>query len=907
MTNFGQHLQLLTDRVVKLDKLWDLARFQPNDAQREAILHVDGPLYLTAGPGSGKTRVLLWRTLNLIVFHGVPPDQIFLSTFTEKAALQLKEGLQSLLGLVTNLNGRPYDLAPMYIGTVHSLCQRMLSDRRRFSIDRHRQRPPVLLDELGQYFHVASSRIWRDLTTRAGLGADANSVINALFNDSSESRHVAVTNCLALFNRFSEECLDPVQAQERLSSNDPALLTYFQEHQMPPENLALLLQLYSAYLESLRAGNGQLLTDFALLQQKAAEILRTPGAEQVFRHVIVDEYQDTNTIQEQIFFRLAGGSGNLCVVGDDDQALYRFRGATVENFVEFPARCQSYLARTPRRISLATNYRSRQAIVAFYTTFMSRWDWAKEKNQPGAYRVMDKDIQAHRRDPLPAVVASTPAKPEQVCAEIAHLVRRLVDECKVEDPNQIAFLFPSLKYRGQMLESVRRMKEALEAEGLRVYAPRAGRFLEVEEAYDIFGLFVQVFGYPAKADLPGQDYQNFHDWLHQIETQGTALMQADPLLAQFVKDRRAELVQAAQDYRALLRVVETQHWSLDAPYQPDIMKRLLHTTPGLSTQGKRLLASTYLERITQDRERQGRPFSLLYILRRATSIDWNVLDLFYRLCGFEHFKRMFDLAEQGVDEGPVSNLGLITQYLARFMDERIALITADLLVDQTFQRVFFSSYLYALYRRGETELEDAEDPFPKGRIPFLTIHQAKGLEFPVVVLANPRKENRGPNRVELLTRPLLERVPGEPLARQAGFDIMRMFYVALSRAKNLLVIAHYKGPGQRINEPFKTLLDEHFLRIPQLDLSALPTAQEHATLLPKVYSFTSDFLMYKKCPRQYMIFRRYGFVPSRSQTMFFGSLVHRTLEDLHHELIRRRETVATPGQAMAGGQAEEAK
>jgi len=121
MSDFQQHLQIITRRMLTPERLWELARFQPNDAQREAILHADGPLYLTAGPGSGKTRVLLWRALNLIVFHEVPPGEIFLSTFTEKAAHQLQEGLQALLGLVTNLTGQPYDLSQMYIGTVHSL------------------------------------------------------------------------------------------------------------------------------------------------------------------------------------------------------------------------------------------------------------------------------------------------------------------------------------------------------------------------------------------------------------------------------------------------------------------------------------------------------------------------------------------------------------------------------------------------------------------------------------------------------------------------------------------------------------------------------------------------------------------------------------------------------------------
>ena len=79
---------------VTIRKLWRDYGFEPNRAQEEAILHGDGPLYLPAGPGSGKTKVLLWRTLNLIVFYDVKPQGIFLSTFTEKAALQLREGIR---------------------------------------------------------------------------------------------------------------------------------------------------------------------------------------------------------------------------------------------------------------------------------------------------------------------------------------------------------------------------------------------------------------------------------------------------------------------------------------------------------------------------------------------------------------------------------------------------------------------------------------------------------------------------------------------------------------------------------------------------------------------------------------------------------------------------------------------
>jgi len=312
-------------KKLTIEDLWADAEFEPNESQRKAILHTSGPLFLTAGPGSGKTRVLLWRTLNLIVFGDTMPEEIFLSTFTEKAAHQLKEGLRALLGLVTNRVGVPYDISKMYIGTVHSLCQRMVTDRQ-LSKDHRRAAAPILLDELSQYFHFYHPRNFQSLIEAAEI-PDVET-INAFFGNlyqgaGSVSRHQAVMSCIGLFNRFSEECLNCEDAYSRTED----------------EMLKRLLKMYQAYKHSLAPPGRPAQVDFSLLQQLAFEALeRFDGSGHVFKHVIIDEYQDTNAIQEKIFFKLADGYQNICVVGDDDQALYRFRGATVENFVQFPER-----------------------------------------------------------------------------------------------------------------------------------------------------------------------------------------------------------------------------------------------------------------------------------------------------------------------------------------------------------------------------------------------------------------------------------------------------------------------------------------------------------------------------------------------------------------------------------------
>ena len=113
--------------------------------------------------------------------------------------------------------------------------------------------------------------------------------------------------------------------------------------------------------------------------------------------------------------------------------------------------------------------------------------------------------------------------------------------------------------------------------------------------------------------------------------------------------------------------------------------------------------------------------------------------------------------------------------------------------------------------------------------------------------------------------------------------------MALSRAKNLLVLSQFKGQGQTTYNQFKTLIEQNnFESTKQLDVKTLPESEDNSDRLPHVYTYTADYLPYNNCPRNYMVFHKYGFVPSRSQTMFFGSLVHQTVEDLQNFVMEDR-------------------
>lgn len=847
----------VTSRLT-LEALWKEVGFQPNDSQRKAIEAMGGPLYLTAGPGSGKTRVLLWRTVNLIVFHEVDPAAIFLGTFTEKGAHQLREGLRGLLAIVTEKTGRPFDISAMAVGTIHSICHRLLSDRR-LSQGGIRPRAPILLDELSQHLFVYNRRNWDRLMAAGGLGGDAAQVITGYFADRpSRSRHDAAVALISLFNRCSEESIGVDAARRKRD-----------------DVLRALLAMYGEYRVMLSEDPEREMTDLSLVQEHAyRRLCASPQGRSLFRHVIVDEYQDTNAIQEKIYFHLAGESKNLCVVGDDDQSLYRFRGATVDNFLAFPERCRELLGRKATQIPLVKNYRSRAAIVNFYNRFMGEFTW---KERGTSYRV-DKTIQAHSQDRGAAVFRAEPDRPDAVAAEVARVVKRLIDEKRVHDPSEIAFLFPSLK-----AAAVPRMRKALEDQGLKVYAPRAGSFLDVPEALQVFGLFGLIF------DTAEAGHPRCAEWLQRADDNARKLVRKDRALAQFIKDRQADVKDVVANEQRLLAAVSDAGFSEQEPYDEQA-GRVMQKARGVPTRVRAFLAGRSLSAYIQhQRERRPeRPITIRYVINRACSLDWGLLDLFYQLTTFDVFKAAFDQAETGEDEGPICNLSLISDYLARFQAETSPVITGQFLSGGWFSKKFFGSYLYSIFRLGQSEYEDKEDPFPKGRIPFLTIHQAKGLEFTVVVLGNLRKDNNGPRRMDEVIAELgIKR--REPLDIAPGFDIARTFYVALSRPTQLLILCPYKGPGQRINAEFRGPMESLARPLSSLDSRKIdPDWTSGQGVVPRPYSFTGDYISYKICPRRYMIYRRYNFVPARGQTAMFGNLVHQTIEDLHQWLIHER-------------------
>ena len=317
----------MTNSVVALQS-------KANPQQIEAILATDGPVLIIAGPGSGKTFTLVERIVYLITQKGIAPESLFVVTFTDKAARELTTRISNRL---TDL-GIKYNLNEMYLGTFHSICLRLLEDFREFT---RLKRSFTLFDQFDQqYFLYQHIKDFRELP-------DAQLVMG----DDESGRWMQSENLLKWLNKVAEEALDIATLEKASDVEVRALAACFRKYQE-------LLNEHNAL-------------DFSGIQYEALKLLEKHPEVLVqlrekFTYLMVDEYQDTNTIQERILLLLAGEHRNLCVVGDDDQGLYRFRGATIRNILEFPALFDDGQC---RRVTLTVNYRSHPDITSRMNCF----------------------------------------------------------------------------------------------------------------------------------------------------------------------------------------------------------------------------------------------------------------------------------------------------------------------------------------------------------------------------------------------------------------------------------------------------------------------------------------------------------------------------------------------------------
>ncbi len=298
-----------------------------NPPQREAVITIEGPLLVLAGAGTGKTRVVTERLAHLLR-HGARPDEILAVTFTNKAAAEMRERVAKIVGQKKKLDG-------LVISTFHSLCVRIL--RRDAAAVGYR--PDFTICDQGE---------------QMGLVRKA-------------SRHVAADakgkpeDILAAISRLKNAGVDQTQANRQARDDEELVLA----------------NVYRRYQDNLRVINAVDFDDLLILALAALE--KDAAACDYWqdrgRYIMVDEFQDTNEIQYRLVRRLAAKHGNLCVVGDDDQSIYGWRGAVARNILDFNREYP-----TAKVVTLEENYRSVSVILKAANAVIAHNEERRPKN-----------------------------------------------------------------------------------------------------------------------------------------------------------------------------------------------------------------------------------------------------------------------------------------------------------------------------------------------------------------------------------------------------------------------------------------------------------------------------------------------------------------------------------------------
>lgn len=284
-----------------------------NEQQRQGVMTTEGPVLILAGAGSGKTRVLTHRTAYLIEEMGVNPYNIMAITFTNKAAGEMRERIDDMVG---------YGSESIWVSTFHSTCVRIL----RRHIDR------IGYDTNFTIYDADDSKsVMKDICKRLNI----------------DTKIYKERSLLAAISSAKDELISPNEFALRAATSGD----YAKRRQS---------EVYREYQEVLHKNNA---LDFDDLIVKTVELLQSDPEvlnyyQERFRYIMVDEYQDTNTAQFQLIRLLAGKYKNLCVVGDDDQSIYKFRGANIYNILNFEKHFPDAVT-----IKLEQNYRSTQNIL----------------------------------------------------------------------------------------------------------------------------------------------------------------------------------------------------------------------------------------------------------------------------------------------------------------------------------------------------------------------------------------------------------------------------------------------------------------------------------------------------------------------------------------------------------------
>lgn len=768
-----------------------------NKSQKQAVTHDQGPAILIAGAGTGKTTVITQRIAYLIEQKKAQAEEILAVTFTEKAAAEMAERVDKLL---------PLGYADLWIHTFHGFCERVLKD---YALDIGLSSDFKLLDQTSAWMLVRNNLEKFDLDYYAPLG-NPTRFIHAL---------------LSHFSRLKDEVVYPDKyleyAQNLHLDTDQAADR--EEAEMEIARVREVANAYHVYQQLLLENNaldfGDLINYTLRLFKKRPQVLKK--FREQFKYILVDEFQDTNWAQYELVKILAKPKNNIMVVGDDDQAIYKFRGAAISNILNFK---KEYKKEKLAEIFLTDNYRSGQKILDIAYKFI-------QQNDPDRLEYQYKKL----KNPLnKKLISHTDYKGS-------------IDVLSFEDKNS--------EIDGILNKIVELKKKDKEA------------------SWSDFAILVRA----------NDQAQGF-----------VSMMRKLGMPHQFMASRGLYAQDIVQDIVAYLKLLDNYHEST-------AMFRIL-SLPAVGLKVETIINLSHLA--------SKKSWSLYYAAksyRQHLNLPLGEARIIDELVA--HIDKHTKLAK----ENPVSRvvyewledsgyLQMITIEQNQYNQEQLHFLSQFYKKIRTWEEESIEdNSIHSFLEQFNMEIESGDmgamqydNEAGPDVVRVMTVHGAKGLEFKYVFVTNlvhlrfPSTERRDP--IEVPDVFINEDLPSGDAHLQ---EERRLFYVALTRAKQAVYLTWAKNYGGATEKKPSRFLDEIDI-VSKAVLSAKQPENIDAKLqkpkypLPKVFSF-SQLKAYESCPWQYF----YTFiakVPTRGNAYFsFGKTMHSTLQKFYQMIIERSD------------------
>lgn len=829
----------------------------PDDDQKEAIEYGgEKALVINAGPGSGKTRVIIDRVVYLVNKLHKDPSSILVITFTRKATQELRKRLIQENQL--NID----DVNQIRISTVHSFCRHIISNfepvpynflsrdgERSLFFKKHKE-------ELGfkeyafLYDHYIPS-ILKKYDEYYTFKVKINPLVDYLNEKMShfESQNRRYRQFIKNFY-FSH----PINEYPNIFEEN------FRRQYRGPSYYYRFLNLVQAYPKFNELLEYSRTCDDNSILEKADEILENEHilSQLQYKNILIDEFQDTDFHQKNIFEKLRKISDTFTIVGDIDQSIYGFRGAFPEYFEKF---CKE---EDIKYVTLHTNYRSTRDIVEFNEELI--------KN----IRPVPKEIKAKKKYKAPVFHLNSESEEDQIL-NIISLIKNLKNNKKIKYYSDVAVLF---RYNRQFEELI----GPLEASGIPYHLKENKDFLKQNEIRAMLTLFWYLMPYvKTKLVHLGDDFLNFYGFT-DIKYKSSHIFKLSEetmeLLGNIQRNFQLEVEKTAGKI-----FYEHNNYSKVLSYEDvfnlndNILNEIFNE---INTFDIGLLNREELINLGISNEDDLNFFLKLNHLKSEVlnkSKDWDIVEIFYQLLNISDYFTEISVENNPEDLKVKQNLALLSSIIKDY---------GSIIGYSDFKGLFvYLNHVLKGYSSSQTE----EDEFDK--VHLLSMHSAKGLQYPVVIIGSLNDAYYNPNpRSDYYPTPSVffeNKTHSFMEAKKKYLDEeLRTLYVATTRAKEILILSTIsdeelllptivKEMKNNDNVNIKDLKPHHLSLIPKIESSK---AYHIKTEYPKVQfeDFLDDYIF---CPLKYDFANNTKFKVRLKNDKYINMVLHNLLENIH--------------------------